>query len=81
MEERNDKASAGNAGRSHWSPLLWLPEVLLLYILSLGPADRLVGAASPTAKAFYAPVFWVYLRVPPFQRTLDTYMRLWDKNW
>jgi hypothetical protein len=81
MERHSDNVSAQKPGRSHGSLLLWLPAVLLLYILSLGPADRLVGAASPAAKAFYAPVFWVYLRVPPFRQALDMYMRLWDKNW
>jgi hypothetical protein len=81
MNSLDDNTTSEKAGRSYLGIALWLPGVLLLYILSLGPADRLVGSGSPAAKAIYAPVFWVYLRVPPFQKSLDMYMRLWDKNW
>jgi len=65
-----------------------LGVVLLLYVLSIGPAERLsdikdasdefpLTTGQKAVEAVYLPVVVVALACPPFDRFLDWYMQLW----
>jgi hypothetical protein len=53
----------------------------LLYVLSVGPADRIHASASPQAQhaieIAYVPLRLLYEAVPPLQPALDWYLNLW----
>lgn len=54
--------------------------VLLLYVLSIGPARRLVNnghISVETADKVNFPVMWIYHRSETFKSVLDWYGRLW----
>jgi len=75
--------SAAAVGRSRpTQSILALFLGLGLYVLSVGPADRLhVGGAfgdwDDTIERFYAPVVFVYERVPVIRPPLDAWIALW----
>ncbi len=64
--------------------LIWLLLSLpLLYVLSIGPAARLITTGAiplHTFEAFYGPVFVLAHYVPPFKSSLIWYISLCAPN-
>lgn len=70
--------------RSTWTWFLFaVPMVLLMYVLSVGPAIWLANHWTnetylDAIVAFYTPLDWVSERVPPFDRAMAWYIRLFE---
>jgi hypothetical protein len=63
--------------------LFWIAPTLLLlvlYVLSSGPAWRLYwnGYVSyPTIRTLYKPIFWIHKTSEPTGQWIDWYLNLW----
>jgi hypothetical protein len=73
--------------KSGYSVFVWVfVAVLLLYVLSIGPAAKIVGSngsflgsngsAIATFGRIYAPVIWLHDHTP-LSKPLDAYVSLW----
>jgi hypothetical protein len=61
--------------------LLWFLVALVTYVLSIGPAEKLVHAGIipfSTALAVYSPLISVTKGCPPAKRLISWYIDLWD---
>ena len=82
MNEPPENTSDRALARGGRSLILWLPVVLVMYVLTAGPALHFMGVHSKAVQITYAPLFWVYGHVPPFRTAFELYMHaVWDKNW
>jgi hypothetical protein len=82
MAEPNEVDSKSKHSPSFWDFILWPATVLMLYVLSIGPAVWLAGSGSPSTterllEAFYTPLHWMCIEVPPFGKAIDVYMHWW----
>ena len=65
-----------------WITTLWIGAIVVaLYVLSVGPVAKMYdnkGKDVPkTVQVFYAPIEFLYERVPIVERGLDWYLELW----
>jgi hypothetical protein len=61
---------------------LWViavPLLLLFYVLSLGPAERLLRWEH--TRFCYAPVYWANEHITFCRRPIQRYMTLWKTDW
>jgi hypothetical protein len=75
--EETGRAHQANSRGGLW---IWLPLILILYLLSVGPAvrihDRTTSAAlRNTIEGFYAPI--ESLQSTPLRAPLDWWVSLW----
>ena len=74
-----DDEPSSPAKSSPWRLPLWLALILVVYALSPGPVIKLCGVNQyPSLEALYAPLEFLYHRVPPVQAFYDWYFKLWD---
>jgi hypothetical protein len=88
MEKPNEVAAEPKHSPSFWGFILRPAVVVILYVLSFGPAERFRLKSASTfprmgilIDVFYSPIMWAYFRVPPFQEAFDVYMRWWVWEW
>ena len=68
---------------SHIAWLIWIPVILLLYVLSTGPVILLASQFPTGSRAtraieyLYAPIGVSYNHCRPLARALDWYLALW----
>ncbi len=73
-----DEAPASHGGRLYWL----LPFVLLLYVLSIGPAARVCRGNAQFIRAlqvFYYPVIALHDHTP-LKKPLEQYVEFWGVN-
>jgi hypothetical protein len=85
--EPNTTSTPGKDSFTWSACCLWMPGVLLLYLLRGGPymmAEQRGLAASPAIQTIYDPLFYAYFHTP-LHKPLGLYFHLWrgevfDKN-
>ena len=68
-----------------WVWLCWLPVIVALYLLSLGPVmmmlqNRVISPSMPTITfimTFYYPIDWAGNKIPMLKRPIGMYLHLW----
>jgi hypothetical protein len=78
----NDESMAEDKGsRSAWGFILWPLLVVMLYVLSSGPASLLFrkGILIDKARFIYLPLDWAYFYTPLW-RPLGMYWHLWSPS-
>ncbi len=68
----------GSGFRKMW----WVvPLVFVIYVLSVGPAEAYIdgnSALGSFARAFYAPLLWLYEHSTLAERFFDWWMGVWE---
>ncbi len=76
--ETEHQADTPSGHTFHWG--WWLGIFLVIYVLAVGPANRLASrnpALTPALQAIYFPVRVAYETCPFIRPPLDWYVRLW----
>ena len=74
----SEEPQSGPSGRSHPPWLVYIPVLLLIYLLGAGPAAWLVEnvpASDRVISVLYAPLDYLGQNCEPFGDALDWYLR------